>query len=340
MGSWANSLQVRHRDARVVAEAIRAVLTDEGYLPDASPPRAAAVPVTLRAEWPGGHSTAVGDFPADSGPVYGDPDGPREVCVYQPVQGWVGVLDSGDVTRLAPALAGRLDTEAILVLVNDSDSWVYELYRGGVRIDAFDSSGEDDDDGAPSPELRAAAERGDQREVERLAERDLLAHAPQGPVVLHDGTALRPPELALLGQRVRAGHATFRERWRYWWLTARFLFRLLTGRLRPDRLPFGFDIPRATPLDDAALQRHLAHLLAVFPQASEVTLRRLLPQSRFPAEDLLADFLATVGLPPLYAQLSHGYLEDFTDGELADAGIRLASTLRFLPAIGPSEPGE
>jgi hypothetical protein len=313
MGSWANSLHVKHTDAQTVAKAVRALALTSGYQLELAAARAAAGIGATEAAWEGSA-----------------PQLPRSVCIYEPSNGWVGILEDGDIQSLARGLSARLDTDTLLVSVNDSDAWGYQLQRRGVEVDSFDSLGNDsDDEAALSPELEAAMERGDEAEIDRLVQRELLDHAPEGPITLADGSALLPPEMALLRDRIRARQASLWERIRYRWLWVRLLFRIGSGGARAGA---GFDIPHTTAMSAADLEQHLTQLLNFFPRASESALRRLLPQSRFPAEDVLADFLATVGLPPLYAQLSYAYLEDFDAEQLADGGIVPTAELHFSPA--------
>jgi hypothetical protein len=323
MGSWANSLHVKHADPAAVVEAVGNVLRARGYGVDtrARRPAAAGILTALLAGQ---------GLPEDEGPTDAFPGeiGPRGICVYKPAAGWVGILDSGDINELAVALSERLETDTIQVMVNDSDSWFYELRRHGQLVDSFSSAGEEDDGGL-SPAMRAALDSGDENEFTRLAMERVRANAPQGPIVLPDGGSMLPPEMALLRARILQGQASFWERWRYRLLWVRLLFRLVTGRWRPEGLQMGFDVPRQTPLDEATLERHLRHLVSFFPDADGTVLRRVLSQSRFPAEELLAEFLATLGLPRFYAYLNYSYLEDFTDGQLAHEGIRLARELRF-----------
>ncbi len=322
MGSWANSLHVKHTDATVVANAIRGILQAEGQRLDPRPHRPAAAGILS--------ALLAGHGLPEEEEDFGDPDA-RGVCVYQPVAGWVGVLDSGDVHRLSVALSERLQTETLVVMVNDSDSWFYELRRNGRALDAFDSHGATEDDGALTPEMQAALASGDDDEFTRLMMARIRANAPKGPIVLHDGSTMLPPDIALLRAEIDAGRASFWDRLRYRWLWVRLLFRLATGWLRPGGLRFGFDIERATPLDEETLRGHITHLRTLFPKASEKALRKLLKQNRFPAEELLAEFLTVLGLPAFYAYLNHDYLEDYTDAQLTAKGIRLAAEMRFQP---------
>ena len=67
----------------------------------------------------------------------------RTLCVAETRDGWVGVLDSDlmGLLTLAQELSSRLQTHAICVMVNDSDSWHYELFHKGREVDGFDSPG-------------------------------------------------------------------------------------------------------------------------------------------------------------------------------------------------------
>jgi hypothetical protein len=137
--------------------------------------------------------------------------------------------------------------------------------------------------------------------------------------------------MSFLRQRMAEGRATFRDRLRYCWLWVRFRFHLLAAFLGWRPMEFGFDSPRVTPLDAEALTLHVARIRELFPDADSGALRRLLPLNRFPAEELLGDFLDLLGLPRLYAYLSYRYLEDHSDEELAEEGVVRAAELHFLP---------
>jgi hypothetical protein len=257
----------------------------------------------------------------------------RRLIVTEPRDGWIGVLDNdfGGLHALAGKLSAQLHTDTLAVCVNDSDAWYYVLYRDGREYDQYDSSGgECDDDAGDVPrEVQAAMERGDEEEVERLLEKELWSHAPKGPINMPDGAQLMPPELVSLMQKVHSGKATWWQRVRYRWLWVKFIFKLITGRYQPHGEKFGFEIPRLAALDTDSLDQHLARLREVFPRLDEPQVRRLLPVSRFPAENLLADFLGFIRLPKLYAYLSYDYLDDFGTSELRADGIRLAHELRF-----------
>jgi hypothetical protein len=350
MGSWANSLHVRAGDARVVAEAIRAIVPTDGHrlvepgqpVATTTAPAAPSRGLPRRPGHGGRHAAWDEDDdlfeedledtdPGDEGAWDAGPTEPRGICVYEPVRGWVGVLDSGDIHELGRALSARLQTEALVVMVDDSDGWLYHFLRNGRTVDEFSSQGDTSGDGEISPELQAAMERGNEEEIERLLERDLLARAPRGPIWMPDGAAAIPPEMALLRQRIREGRGSLWDRLRYAWMWLRFQFQVLTGRWQPGGPHLGFDIPRTTPLNPADLERHVAQVREAFAGADAAALRALLPVSRFPAEEQLAEFLRLIGLPSLYAYLNYDYLEDHSEDELADAGIVRAAQFRFLP---------
>lgn len=336
MGSWANSLHVRADSAAAVADAVRAVLLESGHRVHAgqAAPAAAGRILPFRPggpvladdqdeeDWDGGH------LPDSSGTV-------RSVRVFEPCQGWVGVLDSESFSPLAQQLSARLGTDTVSVLVNDSDAWYYELHRRGRSADEFDSSGEGDgegdgDDGEMSAELQEAIARGDEAVVEQLMERTLLARAPSSPIYFPFGGMAPPIELSILGQRIAEGRASFRDRLRHAWLWLRFRFQVVAGWLGWRPMEVGFEMPRVTPLDRDSLDRHVARLKEVFLDADARALKRLLPLNRFPAEELLADFFGIVGLPRLYAYLSYSYLEEHSEDELAEEGIVSAFDLHFL----------
>ena len=65
-----------------------------------------------------------------------------------PLNGWVGIYpeDSGQDPELANRVAQDLGGEIFAVRVHDDDSFAYEYYRDGARLDAYDSSLVDPDD--------------------------------------------------------------------------------------------------------------------------------------------------------------------------------------------------
>jgi hypothetical protein len=336
MGSWANSLHVKHEDPTIVQNAIRTLLLGQGYREQAV--QRSKLGSVVTALGPPDEESSSDDFDADwrEGEGESDDGGPadRGICVFRTRPGWVGVLDSGEVWELGALLSAHLRTDTLSVLVNDSDSWWYQIHRNGTAFDEFDSmgtcaDGTSPDDGSISPEMQAAMESEDEEAIER----ELLKHAPKGPIFMPGGDAMFPPELALLRQRAQAGQAGFLQRCRYWWLLCKFWFQVLTGRWQPHPIDIGFDIPRSTPLDAETLSRHIEKLQAVFAGAQAKALRDLLPLNRFPAEELLREFLETVNLPGFFAYLSYAYLEEHSAGELAEQGIHLVGEMRFTKGV-------
>jgi hypothetical protein len=116
MGSFANNLHVRSDDSNIVATTIQDMLIAEGYrLTDEEPDE--------EASW-------------------GMPSSKRAVYISESHNGWVGVLDTAmmDSIMLAVSLSRQLSTHAIYLMVNDSDSWHYQLFRNGEEADKFNSS--------------------------------------------------------------------------------------------------------------------------------------------------------------------------------------------------------
>ncbi len=169
MGSFANSVHVRSNNAASVADAIRELLRTEGY------------------------------EATDEGPARSDkpglPSQRRALHVSEARDSWVSVLDSdlmGCSLSLAEALSGRLGTHALQVMVNDSDSWHYQLYHAGQALDEFDSAGgedgEDEEDHEALAGLTGAFAGANAAEVQRV----LLDRARQMQQQLQQRM---PPEL-------------------------------------------------------------------------------------------------------------------------------------------------
>ena len=118
MGSFANSMHIKCDDANKVVAAISDALSREGY-------------------------EATDEEPSEDGMMLGMPSQLRAMHVAEAHGGWVAVLDSDlmGAFSLASDLSKHLETHALLVMVNDSDSWMYQLYSDGSPVDEFDSSG-------------------------------------------------------------------------------------------------------------------------------------------------------------------------------------------------------
>ncbi|MCA9165111.1 MAG: hypothetical protein KDA62_19090 [Planctomycetales bacterium] len=123
MGSFANSLHVRGADTEAVSSAIRRIMQNNGFVTTDEAPSEEA--------------------------IWGMSSSPRAMHVSEASDGWVTVLDSDlmNMSDLGLELSRLLETYVILFLVNDSDSWHYQLFYAGGDIDSFDSSGEYVDEG-------------------------------------------------------------------------------------------------------------------------------------------------------------------------------------------------
>lgn len=320
MGSWANSIHVKHADHGAVGNAVR-----EAF---AGPLKARQTQLQVATVGAGGHDddgldSELNEDDFDAEDFNGEDSGPRKVRILKPINGWTGVLDSeAMVPDLAQELSRELATDALWVGVNDSDGWMFQLYRCGKLLDEFDSLGEsEDDDAAFEAKMREAEASNDPKAVEKAVQEMFEKHAPKGPIVMPDGLSMLPHGLVHLGTKVDAGTATFWERIKYRWIGLSFLFRVVTGRFKPDDAAFGFDIPRGKELSPDEVNRLVANVRLIFPEGDEKQLRELLPQSRFPAEGLLGDFLAIIGLPRTYQHLSYEYIGEFSKRELKAEGI-------------------
>lgn len=331
MGSWANSFHVRHDDPKVVAGAIRDLLALHQKSKASQPKFAMAG---------GGGDGDIDDDEVLDYEIDGDDDtadlGPRRLRIMLPNKGWISILDSEGLSNgLVNDLSKSLNADVLWIGVNDSDGWMFQLVRDGVKTAEFDSLGEsesdEDEENAFHEKLNAASERGDEAEVDRLMAEMFGKSMPKGPIVGPDGLMFLPPDLALLGAKVKEGRASFWERLRYKWGGLRFLFQVITGRLRPGKSKFGFDIPQGKELTSEEIAKLAKSIKDFFPGADEAKLRDLLPQSRFPAEALLGEFLEIVGMPRLYEGLSYDYYRDFSKSELKSEGIVEADHIVWKP---------
>src|SRR5262245_12603792 len=138
MGSWANSLHVRAVSTAAVADAVRAILLDSGHRVHTGRPAPAAASRILpfrAGVQDADEDRDEDDWDADAEESAGGDGNVRSVRLFEPRRGWVGVLDSEPFSGLAQQLSARLNTDALSVLVNDSDAWYYELHRRGRSLD-------------------------------------------------------------------------------------------------------------------------------------------------------------------------------------------------------------
>ena len=126
MGSFANSLHVKCDDAERVKTTIETLLAESGW-------------------------KATDELPDEPNARFGIGSTRRALHVSAPLAGWVGILDSDlmGAGQLTADLARRLDTYALFVMVNDSDSWCYTLHRGPRQLDEFESEIGGGDDEMP-----------------------------------------------------------------------------------------------------------------------------------------------------------------------------------------------
>ncbi|MHB8901113.1 MAG: hypothetical protein ACYC6Y_20380 [Thermoguttaceae bacterium] len=308
MGSFANSLHVRSDDAEAVADQIRQLLGSRGF-------RAAGDTSTLDCD-------------------AGDPS-VRALQVAEARDGWVGVLDNDllGLLSLAQELSSRLQTHAICVMVNDSDSWHYELFHKGKEVDGFDSPGS-----SPLLDLNELPE-----DMLEMPDADELAEAMgtimgQMPALADLVQALLPPEMQEIQRKITDGTATPEQAEQF----SRWSRQLAAGAAEK------FNAARETPAGDwpvteadaggngraasgSELENHLRHLrplLASGVQPQRV--REILAENATFAEEPMADFLETLGVNRVYAQLSYQYLADFTPEQIEDEGIGFREPLVFV----------
>jgi hypothetical protein len=298
MGSFAYSVHVKSTDARGVAAAAAAALREAGYEPtDQAPPL---------------------------GPLTGQSEAHRGIHVADARDGWVGLLDSAieRSEELAAELSRRLDTDAVHVLVNDSDDWHYSLYRGGRQVDAFSSVGDEDDDGEleMTPAMERLVESGGLEGLSRALGERLQQFRRQMDEMM-------PPEVARLKRKVEEGTATPEEAGQYVQWARRESGQFLAGFLRED----GFGLGSAgQPPDEEDREAHLEQLRPLLrPGVADDRVLAVLGRHDLFAEETLKDFLPLLGIAPLYAQLSYAYLREFRQGDLEPEGIRLSQHLQF-----------
>lgn len=172
MGSFANSLHVRGADTEAVSSAIRRIMQNNGFV-------------------------TTDEAPTEES-IWGMSSSPRAMHVSEASEGWVTVLDSDlmNMSDLGLELSRLLETYVILFLVNDSDSWHYQLFYAGGDIDSFDSSGEyvdegDDDFGDEAsvygglrlfPDEEVELDDDDEEDAEDEATDDIEALKLDGPI--------------------------------------------------------------------------------------------------------------------------------------------------------------
>ncbi|MDP7018724.1 MAG: hypothetical protein QGG36_23190 [Pirellulaceae bacterium] len=299
MGSFANSWHVKCEDPRDVVRAVEESLISDGFQSSAEEP--------------------------DDDAMWGMPSPHRALHISDPHRGWIGVLDSDMLgsTALAAEVSQRLQTCCIHILVNDSDSWHYVLYRSGLQHDAFDSSGgaafDFPDDDLP---LDAAPDVGQLRIF-----RESMDEIEQGMQDLHQqldrGT---PDDIVAIQNRVETGEATPEDYNRLAeWIQSQAAD--LTSQF--DDL-IGGGASQSEPTSTANAVQHFSKLTSILPDSvTDEQLGAILSRRAIFAEEVLGDFLELIGVQPFFANLSYRYLRESTEAELAEAAIRLFSHLKY-----------
>jgi hypothetical protein len=328
MGSFASSLHVRSDDSKAVAEAVQAALRGEGFEPT--------------------------DEELDADARWGMSASLRGIHISEPRQGWVAILENDPLSSVALAaeVSKRLETYAIQFFVNDSDSWHYQLFRGGQQIDSFDSSDEDaegwddeefDDDESITAGGLAGIEqaiRGKAQEFEALL------------------TAGMPPEVRAIHGKMQTGQVTQPEMQQYMqWMNAEMPKRMadmqrLVGEamqglqgsrsqesgVRGEESGAGGQKSGPRYADDQELLTHVQRLQPLLePGTPTDQVLEVLGRQAVFAEETLGEFLPLMGIAPVYAHLSYRYLEEFSESELASQSVRMAAHLRFRSAFEVEE---
>lgn len=366
MGSFATCLQIRSSDAGQIAQSLRRIMFDAGYLETDETP---------------------GDDAVFGGRL-------RAIVVCKSSEGWVGVFDSDlmQSISLAAALSKRHNIPAMHFMVHDSDSWHYALHASGRKIDEFDSSGGEESDLADDETAGAYAAPPpfDPRQEELIRRAQELQAKIDREM---------PADLRSIRDRAIQGRATTEElsRFQQWMIvqqqaTMRELSNFLppdfqrrqqeqTARIREAMSPHIRQIAdraeqgTVTPAEAAQLrdwiQENAAQLQAIVmgnaavapppdddsdasPQVSQASLdspelkghaeklqstlnldipsdqliAALAQQPTF-AEHAMQDFMKLIGINPEFANLSYTYLGESTPDELRASGIEIERHLRF-----------
>lgn len=308
MGSFANSLHVRTDDLESVARGIREILENRGFRLGDDPPKADT---------------------QDHGPSV------RTLCVAETRDGWVGVLDSDlmGLLTLAQELSSRLQTHAICVMVNDSDSWHYELFHKGREVDGFDSPG-----ASPLLDLNELPD-----DMLEMPNADELAEAMEAvmetmPALADLLQSLLPPEMQEIHKKIAGGTAspeeaeTFSQWSRKLAEGAAFEFseasKKPAGELPVAAAETGGNGQAASKRQLEGHVHHLRPLLASGVKADRV--KEILAEQAAFAEEPLADFLELLGVSRFFAQLSFQYLGQFSDDQLQGEGLAFLPPLVFV----------
>lgn len=292
MGSFANSIHVYQQSAEAVANAVEAVLQNEGY-----------APTDERA-----------DFDAF---VMGE-DGLRTVLVVQAPGDWVGVLDSN--LMLADALARTLSEEltgvSLTGMVNDSDSWHYQLYKNGEPLDSFSSL----------PEELAEGEFGggfgDQLSPEAMTQIEEMQQETQQ--MYEQFFAAMPPEIAELARAMhhQTGEPLTQEQMMQYslWMTQEGSEVMASFQQQLTQQFAGLTQSMNASFDDQSpgesgagrnVSSHVEILSEVLPGAvSPKLVEPVLNSHAVFAEEIYAAFFQAIGIHEMFAHLSYAYWDE------------------------------
>ena len=247
----------------------------------------------------------------------------------------MGVLDSDlmGLLTLAQELSSRLQTHAICVMVNDSDSWHYELFHKGHEVDGFDSPG-------ASPLLNLDELPEDMLEMPDAGE---LAEAMEAvmetmPELANLLQSLLPPEMREIHQKITDGTATPEQAEEF----TRWSQELAEGAA----VEFGdaakksddSDLPVAAADSDGngqsaskqELKGHLHHLRPLLASGAQPDrVKEVLVEKATFAEEPMADFLEILGVSRVFGQLSFRYLAEFNADEIHKEGIEFQAPPRL-----------
>lgn len=308
MGSFANSLHVHINDAAAVTSGIRKILESRGF---------------RLAEGVSNVDTSL------------DPS-VRALRVAESRGGWVGVLDSDlmGLLTLGQELSSRLQTHAICVMVNDSDSWHYELFHKGREVDGFDSPGS-----SPLLDLQELPD-----DVLELPDADEMAEAMEAvmgqmPALAELLQALLPPEMREIHRKITDGTASAEEAEQFSQWSRELAKGAASEFADAARKDGKAGLPvaatdsggngRAASIRE--LEGHLHHLRPLLASGVHPErVREILAEQATFAEEPMADFLETLGVSRFYSRLSFQYLADFNREEIEDEGIGFGEFLVFV----------
>jgi hypothetical protein len=238
---------------------------------------------------------------------------------------------------LASALSDRLKTHALYVLVNDSDSWHYQLYHAGQSLDEFSSRG--DEDGEDDEDMEAeAGSTGTVHAVD--AQRIILQQAQQWQKMMEEHA---PPHLRELQDKwKKTGRITAEEMQQYQ-QGMRAVMAPLMGNLRARLGEFTQAARSAASAGprrpaDGKLRGHVEHLKPLLQSGvnDEQVLGVLGKQDVF-AEETLREFLPLLGIASSFADLSYAYLEENAAETFAGESIRWVERLQFNKSTLPGK---